>query len=234
MPRCHFPDQVLANAPQPAPAPAHPAHPEPQPQPEPAVLTGLITQLQQSHDQNVDMLRDLGVDPCKVYKEAHVQRVVDHIEPGTTQCRFCKKTLMNTQKLKSHIRSYHSRQEALQCPEFPKKVGDAYAFKVQMCIHAAGGGKYLCNVCGKNYLTASKLNEHSKKHVVGHLPCDWCNKTFGKEKGLRDHKKVCKLHPGAGEQPKEVTHPHKCNYCYRCFTRGYDLQHPAKKVHQAE
>ena len=43
-------------------------------------LTGLKAQLQQSNDQNVDMLRGLGVDPCKVYKEAHVQRVVDHIE----------------------------------------------------------------------------------------------------------------------------------------------------------
>ena len=89
-----------------------------------------------------------------------------------------------------------------------------------MCTHTAGGRKYLCNVCGKSYLTASKLNEHSKKHVVGHLPCDWCDKTFGEEKGLKDHKMVCKLHPGAGEQPKEVTHPHKCTHCYKCFTRA--------------
>ena len=170
-----FPDQVLTNASQPAPAPADPAHPEPQPQPqpepEPAVLTGLKAQLQLSHDQNVDMLKGLGVDPCKVYKDTHVQRVVDHKEPGTTQCRFYKKTLRNTQKLKSHIRSYHSRQEALQCPECPKK--DAYALKVHMHTHTAGGRKYLCNVCGKCYLTASKLNEHSKKHVIRHLPCDW-------------------------------------------------------------
>ena len=105
VPRCHFPDQVLANVPQPAPVSADPAHPEPQPQPEPepAVLTGLKVQLQQSHDQTVDMLRGLDADPCKVYREAHVQRVVDHTEPGTTQCRFCKKTLRNTQKLKSLV-----------------------------------------------------------------------------------------------------------------------------------
>ena len=164
VPMCHFPNQVLASAPQPAPAPADPAHPEPQPQPEPepAVSTGLKAQLQQSHDQTVDMLKGLGVDPCKNYKEAHVQRVVDHIEPGTTQCRFCKKTLKNTQKLKSHIRSYHSRQDTLQCPEYPMKVGDAYALKMHMCTHTAGGRKYLCNVCGKSYLNASKLNELSR------------------------------------------------------------------------
>ena len=57
-PRCHFPDQVLANAQLP-PVPADPAQSEPQPQPqpdpEPAVLTGLKAQLQQSHDQNVDV-----------------------------------------------------------------------------------------------------------------------------------------------------------------------------------
>ena len=47
------------------------------------------------------------------------------------------------------------------------KVGDAYALKVHMGTHTAGDRKYLCNVCGKSYLTASKLNEHSKKHVAG-------------------------------------------------------------------
>ena len=99
VPRCHFPDQVLANAPQPAPAPADPAHPKP----EPAVLTGLKAHLQQSHDQTVDMLRGLGVDPCKAYKEAHVQRMVDHTEPGTTQCRFCKKDIKEYTKVPHQI-----------------------------------------------------------------------------------------------------------------------------------
>ena len=147
-----------------------------------------------------------------------MQRVIDHIEPSTTQCRFCKKTLRNTQKLKAHIKSFHSRQEALQCSECPMKVGDAYALKVHMRIHTDGGRKYPCNVCGKSYLTASKLNEHSKKHVAGHLPCEWCNKTISEEKGLKDRKKVCKLHPGAGEQPKEVTYPHEYSHRYRHFT----------------
>ena len=183
----------------------------------------LKAQLQQPHDQNVDMLRGLGVDPCKAYRIAHVQRVIDNIEPGINQCRFCKKTLRQTQKLKAHIRSFHSRQEALQCQECPMKVGDAYALKVHMHIHTDGGRKYLCNGCGKSYLTASKLNENSKKHVAGCLPCECCNKTFSEEKGLKDHKKVCKLHPGAGEQLKEVTHPHKCSHCYRHFTRGTNL-----------
>ena len=156
LPRCHFPDQVLANVPQPPPVPNDPAQPDPQPQPqpvpEPAVLTVLKAQHQQSHNQNVDMLRGLSVDPCKAYRETHVQRVIDHIEPGTTQCRFCKKTLRNTQKLKAHIRSFHSRQEALQCPECSMKIVDAYALKVHMCIHTDGGRKYICNVCGRSYL----------------------------------------------------------------------------------
>ena len=60
----------------------------------------------------------------------------------------------------------------------PMKVGDAYDLKVHMHIHTAGGRKYLCNVCGKSYLTAFKLNEHSKKHVAGHLPCGWCKKSL--------------------------------------------------------
>ena len=101
------------------------------------------------------MLRGLGVDPCKVYRKAQVQRVIVHIEPGTTQCRFCKKTLRKTQKLKSHIRSFHSRQEALQCPECLMKVE---ALKVHMCIHIAGGRKYIMSVVKVTLLHPNLMN----------------------------------------------------------------------------
>ena len=43
----------------------------------------LKEKLQQSHDQQVDMLRGLGVDACKVYKEKQMERVISHIVPGT-------------------------------------------------------------------------------------------------------------------------------------------------------
>ena len=43
-----------------------------QSQPQPSIITGLKEKLQQSHDQQVDMLRGLGVDACKIYKEKRV------------------------------------------------------------------------------------------------------------------------------------------------------------------
>ena len=64
--------------------------------PEPPVIMGLKDKLQQSHDQQVDMLRGLGVDACKVYKQKRVERVVSHIIPGTHVCKFCNKSLKNT------------------------------------------------------------------------------------------------------------------------------------------
>ena len=194
---------------------------QPRPEPEPSVITGLKEKLQQSHDQQVDMLRGLGVDACKVYKEKRVERVVSHITPGTKVYKFCNKSLKNTQKLKSYIRSHHSKSEAYECSVCSKKVGNAFALKVHMCLHESDGKKHQCHVFGKKYLTLSKLNEHASKHSECRMTCTWCNKSFSEKKDLEDHKR-CKKMPGYEDLSWEETHPFKCRHCYHHFTRDYD------------
>ena len=209
IPRRKFPDQVLScdtivvSSTQSQPQ----SQPQPTPEPEPSIITGLKGKLQQSHDQQVDMLRGLGVDACKVYKEKRVETVVSHITPGTKFCKFCNKVLKNTQKLKSHIRSRHSKGEAYECSVCSKKVGNAFALKVHMHLHESDGKKHQCHVCGKRYLTLSKLNEHASKHSKGRLTCTWCNKSFSEKKGLQDHYKRCKKRPGYEDLSWEETHP---------------------------
>ena len=107
--------------------------------------------------------------------------MVSHTTQGTKVCRFCKKSLRNIQKLKSHIRSHHSRSEAYECSVCSKKVGNAFALKVQICLHQSNGKKHQCHVCGKRYLTLSKLNKHALKHSEGRLTCAWCNKSFSEK-----------------------------------------------------
>ena len=168
------------------------------------------------------MLRGLGVDASKVYKEKRVKRVESHITPGTKVCKFCNKSLKNTQKLKSHIRSHHSKGEAYECFVCSKKVGNAFALKVHMYLHESDGKKHQCHVCGKKYLTLSKLNEHASKHSKGRLTCAWCNKSFSKKKGLQDHHKRCKKRPGYKDLSWEEAHLFKCRHCCHRFTRDYD------------
>ena len=199
IPRREFPDQALScdtpaapstqSQPQPLSQPG--PEPEPEPEPEPSVITGLKEKLQQSHDQQIDMLRGLGVNACQVYMEKRVERVVSHIVPGTKVCTFCKKSLKNTQKLKSHIRSHHSRSEAYEFSVCSKMVGNAFALKVHMRLHENNGKKHHCHVCGKKYLTLSKLNDHALKHSESRLTCAWCAKSFSEKKGLQDHHKRC-------------------------------------------
>ena len=207
------------------------SQPGPEPEPEPSVITGLKEKLQQSHDQQVDMLKGLGMDACQVYKEKRVERVVSHIAQGTKVCKFCKKFLKNTQKLKSCIRSHHIRSEAYECSVCSKKVGNAFALKVHMCFHESNGKKHQCHVCGKKYLALSKLNEHALKHIQGRLTCAWCNKSFSEKKGLQDHHKRCKKRPGHEELTWEETHPYKWRHCYRQFTRDYNRNHHSKNSH---
>ena len=204
---------------------------QPRLEPEPSIITGLQEKLQQSHDQQVDMLRGLGVDAYKVYKEKRVERVVSRITPGTKVCKFCNKVLKNTQKLRSHIRSHHSKGEAYECSVCSKKVGNAFALKVHMCLHESDGKKHQCHVCGKKCLTLSKLNEHASKHSEDRLTCAWCNKSFSEKKGLQDHHNRCKKRPGYEDLSWEETHPFKCRHCYCHLTRDYDPNCHSKKSH---
>ena len=205
IPRREFLDQALScdcpavPSTQSQPQPQSQPDPDPEPEPEPSVITDLKEKLQQSHDQQVDMLKCLGVDACKVYKEKRVKRVVSHITPGTKVCKFCNKSLKNTQKLKSHIRSHHRKSEAYECSVCSKKVGNAFALKVHMHLHESDGKKHQCHICRKKYVTLSKLNEHDSKHSEGRLTCAWCNNSFSEKKGLQDHHKRCKKRPGYEE-----------------------------------
>ena len=233
VPRRKFPDQVLSCDVPPPSVPAAQTQPQTQshPNPEPSVIMGLKDKLQQSHDQQVDMLRDLGVDACKVYKQKRVDRVVSHLITGTHVCKFCNKSLKNTQKLKSHIRSHHSREEAYECKVCSKTVGNAFALKVHMRLHEDGSKKHQCHVCGNRYLTLSKLNEHALKHSEGRLSCAWCNKTFSEKKGLQDHHKRWKKRPGYENLSWEETHPFKYRHCYRHFIHVSERNYHSNKSH---
>ena len=83
----------------------------------------------------------------------------------------------------------------------------------------------------KAYLTKSKLNEHSKVHTIGRLPCEHCNKLFAQSKTLSVHKKTCSKCPGADNLTKEEKKPHKCPHCTKRYTHVSDVVRHCKSKH---
>ena len=178
--------------------------------PQPAPLgpnTQLIRAMQTTHDTAADILKSQGTDPCAVYRESQVERILNHVESGHTECRVCKRVLSSTQKLRSHIRSEHCHKAAYKCSLCSKPLGDPYAPSLHKRAHADAARKYVCVHCGNAYLSKSKLNELEKKHSTGRVTCDHCGKSLGEKKSLVDHLISCKKVLGYEQRSEEELKP---------------------------
>ena len=174
--------------------------------PQPAPLgpnTQLIRAMQATHNTAADILRSQGTDPCTVYREKQVEYILNHVESGHKKCKVCNKEMSTTQKLKSHIQSVHCHSMAYKCSTCSKPFGDPYALSVHKTVHTESARKHVCAYCGNAYLSKSKLNEHEKKHSVGHLTCHHCSKSLSEKKGLIDHLIICKKVPGYNQRSAE-------------------------------
>ena len=190
----------------------------------------LITVIQGMHDEHVHFLKPLGRDPCSYFKKDEVQ-ILRALRPDVVVCPFCSRKCRTHQKLVSHCKRHHCQSLALKCTSCTKVFGDPYALKVHMRFHSSSERANKCHICGRAYLTKSKLNEHSKVHILGKLPCEHCNKLFADSKTLSVHKKVCPKCPGADDLTEEERKPHKCPHCCKRYTHTSDVVRHCKSKH---
>ena len=114
------------------------------------------------HDEHVRFLKPLGRDPCSHFREKDEARILRALGPDVVECPFCGRKCRSHQKLVSHCKRRHCQSLALKCTSCTKVFGDPYALKIHMRLHSSSERVNKCNVCGRAYLTKSKLNEHSK------------------------------------------------------------------------
>ena len=191
----------------------------------------LISVIQGMHDKHVHFLKPLGMDPCSYFKEKDEACILRALGPDVVVCPFCSRKCRSHQKLVSHCKRCHCQSLALKCTSCNKVFGDSYALKIHMRLHSSSERVNKCNICGKAYLTKSKLNEHSKVHTIGRVPCEHCNKLFAESKTLSVHKKTCSKCPGADNLTEEERKPHKCPHCTKRYTRVSDVARHCKSKH---
>ena len=191
----------------------------------------LMSVIQGMHDEHVCFLKPLGRDPCSYFKEKDEARILRALGPDVVVCPFCSRKCRSHQKLVSHCKRCHCQSLALKCTSCTKVFGDPYALKIHMRLHSSSERVNKCNICGRAYLTKSKLNEHSKVHTLGKLPCEHCNKLFAESKTLSVHKKICPKRPGADNLTEEEKKPHKCPHCTKRYTRASDVVCHCKSKH---
>ena len=216
VPRCEWPDKPM------------PVKQVQQPQPQVEANQAFIDHLMQQHHMNARVLESLEMDPCVEYKRFKVSSVLARVREGNMVCSICETTLSSTQALRSNIRSKHLEDAQFKCPDCNVSCGGAYALKVHMRVHTAGGKPHLCARCGKSFATVGHLNQHQEVHMGRTPSCQYCKKkTFTTTRALKDHEKRCSDRPDGPPAKK-----YKCDFCDAAYIQKKDLNcHKKAKKH---
>ena len=157
-------------------------------------------------------------------------------------CSLCDAKFTTSSLLKNHEMSQHSEERAYQC-----HCGMTFKTRNNLrrhrAVHSGIVGKnksrlipanenetetnlkkkHVCDICGKRYITKSKLEEHIAAHQnLRSYICDVCGEGFNSKYGLESH---------------SYTHtddrPEVCDLCGKCFKSSRSLRIHIK-THQSK
>ena len=141
-------------------------------------------------------------------------------------CPVCK-VLLLPKNVKRHMNDCHTKKLSFQCRECPNIYYDVSNYKSHCKRHHSDQKqlKYLCDFCGKKFISPSDL----KIHVAGvHLNikkfvCEFCGSSYKVASALTYHRRS-----HTGEKP------HVCHVCSQSFAKPNALSRHLKLVHQLE
>ena len=194
------------------------------------ISTATIETMLKVHHTQVDVLKSLGIDACRRYKEQQAESVLARVRTGMKICSICHVNFYSTQKLKAHIAKRHVQHTKHECPTCHKTYGDSQVLKIHMRSHNPAERRFECDQCDKKYTSVGKLNEHKKKvHEgvdAGPFTCATCAKVFAHRQNLKAHEPNCSQKSDRGEAQ------HECIFCGKRYRYKRDLtRHQVKEKH---
>ncbi|XP_055716163.1 zinc finger protein 26-like isoform X2 [Phlebotomus papatasi] len=154
------------------------------------------------------------------------------------ECKICYKRFNSTNRLKQHVKSFHSQnkkissppkrkgrpkkvvvEEPMKCPYCEKAIFKARTLENHMSTDHYGlpfdniNGPFTCTVCGEDYEVLNDLKKHVRKHTVKEsYQCGFCKLILLTEKEIRDH---------ADRYHKECKLPKRFPYIWKLVTCPY-------------
>ncbi|CAK1547010.1 unnamed protein product [Leptosia nina] len=150
----------------------------------------------------------------KTYKNLREHMKV-HLPPGkqkTYKCKYCDKVFAQCTGRYRHTKIKHLgyREHCKLCDK------DVVCLKSHNAIkHDESKMKFVCEVCGRRFLSPSKVKEHKvTAHTKERLyPCGICDKTFGTKTTALHHRR----------QVHDKEKKHLCQICSKRFFKKYHL-----------
>ena len=83
-------------------------------------------------------------------------------------------------------------------------------------------------VCGKVFISNSKLVDHQDVHLTAKLPCSFCKKLVAKrQRGVKEHERTCTKNPNReGEVP--------CRLCLKEFAKRSSMLRHFRSAHPGQ
>ncbi|XP_067642343.1 zinc finger protein 431-like [Eurosta solidaginis] len=149
-----------------------------------------------------------------------------HISNGTSniKCKICGLQITK-EEMRNHLRIVHSN--IVDCSQCDYKCA---AYKMSDHVHRIHNEPrhFLCNICGKTFVSQSILSSHTKYHQrkVANIKsdaCQICGKRFSTQHYLR-------LHMNVHRNEREL---HQCNYCDKIYISKIALENHIR-LHKGE
>ncbi|XP_050684577.1 zinc finger protein 208-like [Leptidea sinapis] len=140
--------------------------------------------------------------------QSHKKRI-EKLRKDKVKCPICTKFYPDLVKLIRHLRRTHPESKMIK--EDPDAPQQPY---------------FSCKLCAKVFLDERRLQHHEEAHLrkPEFFKCKFCGK---KTISLKNHRVHIKGHL----TQKYIDEPLKCAHCEETFTRGYDLHHHLRDVH---
>eukprot|EP00088_Acartia_fossae_P028433 TRINITY_DN2923_c0_g1_i1.p1 TRINITY_DN2923_c0_g1~~TRINITY_DN2923_c0_g1_i1.p1 ORF type:complete len:642 (+),score=110.26 TRINITY_DN2923_c0_g1_i1:41-1966(+) len=203
--------------------------------------------------------------PCHQPDKLIEHTDTEHPDMKDFLCRICGFFAYNDISLKRHNKEIHQENSSeYSCEECTFVTHKYSTFKAHTRLHKVNkemGKKFVCDECGKEFPTISKIKNHKKSHAAERnaiYNCNYCPKRFHQISVLRIHERThtgerpfecqdCGLKFGSRStliKHKDNVHtsledmPYKCEECGKGFSKsrrklylGHLKQHSGIKDH---
>ena len=167
------------------------------------------------HHMYTRLLAKLGVDACARYKQSKVENIILGLSKEDVNCSICSKVYSSRQHLRNHMQKRHLGKTHYECNICNKFYTDSSSLKQHKDRKHQDleTRQFPCTSCNKRFISSSQLAVHAISHQGSTFHCQFCDKSYKYEKGLKEHLGLCRENPEASKKKQ-----HNCRLCGLSYT----------------